>query len=145
MVEHPEHRQDQHQTAGDEGADGGVAGDGADLRPGEGRQQQATQGLATEERVALARDLRCGCLQGVDLGLRLAGVDGGLDLGLGGPLGCAEIGVGGALGDALQVAVDVAGVGLGAFTGGQLLAGEAEQVGPLLGGQLLGAREADVL
>ena len=67
------------------------------------------------------------------------------DVGLGGALGGAEVGVGGAVGDPGEVAVDVAGVGLGFVAGVETLAGEREQVGAAVFGELVGGREGDVL
>ena len=57
----------------------------------------------------------------------------------------AEVGVGGAVGDAGEVAVDVAGVGLGLGAGGDLLLGVLDEVGAafLLERRLVG--EEDVL
>ena len=99
----------------------------------------------------LKRVLRCPrdgggfLLQRGDLGCRRPAVLGRLDGGVGGTLGPAEVGVGGPIGGVGQVAVDVAGVGLGLRAGVQLLAGEAHEVGSALlhEGGLVG--EDDVL
>ena len=133
VVDHSEGDQDGHHAGGDEGADGGDAGDHADRRPGVGRQQQAAQGLALEQAVALCADDVGVGLQVVDLGLGLAGVDRRGDVGLGCALRGAEVGVGGAVGDPVEVAVDEAGVGLGLAAGVETLVGELRRgrCGPL--------------
>ena len=46
VVAHAEQHEDQHQASSSEGCDGRIAGDPADCRPGEGREQKATQRLA---------------------------------------------------------------------------------------------------
>ena len=74
--EEAEHDEHEHRRGGDEGGDGGDAGDAADRRPGEGRQQQAAQRLAPEQRVALAGERVDRGLQFGDRGLVLAGVVG---------------------------------------------------------------------
>ena len=115
------------------------------VEPGEGREQQPPQRLALEEGVALPADGGGFLLQRGDLGCRRPAVLGRLDGGVGGALGPAEVGVGGPIGGVGQVAVDVAGVGLGLRAGVQLLAGEAHEVGSALlhEGGLVG--EDDVL
>ena len=77
------------------------------------------------------------CLELIDLSLRLAGVDGCFDVGLGCALGGAEVGVGCAAGDPFEVAVDEAGVGLGFGACVEALVGELDEVGAALCGELL--------
>ena len=120
--------EDEHHGGGDEGDGGGDSGDPSDGRPGEGGQQQAAQGFAAEQRVALAGDLVDGALQFGDRGVVFAGFLGGGEGGAGFALGSAELGVGGAVGDPLEVAVDEAGVGLGFVAGRDLFVGELDQV-----------------
>src|SRR5690606_1080499 len=108
------------------GDPGGDAGDPADRRPGEARQQQTPQRLAPEQGVPLALQLVGPGLQLGDLLLGGAALDGLLDGGLGAAV--VDLGVPLAVGDLLQVAVDVAGVGLGLGAGGDLLARVLDQV-----------------
>ena len=140
-----QHDQHDHHCGADEGDDGGDPGDGADGRPGVGRQEQAAQRLALEQRVALVADGVGIGLQLVDGRLRGAVGDGVLDGGGCRPLGTAQVGVGGTVGEALEVAADVAGVGLGLAAGGHLLAGVLEQVAAAVILQRGGVRERDVL
>src|SRR4030095_13995543 len=91
-------------------------------------EQQAPQGLAPEQAVALPLELVGRGLQLGDLvlaGARVLGVGDGLG---GAPV--VDLGVGLAVGDALHVGGDQAGVGLGLGARRDLLAGEADQVGP---------------
>ena len=112
MVDDSKSHQDCHDCGGGEGGDGCDPGDGADRGPCVGREQEAPERLTLEEGVALAGDAIGRGLQLGDLGIRCAGVDRCLDVGLGCALGGSEVGVGGAVGDCLEVAVDEAGVGL---------------------------------
>ncbi len=120
--------EDEHDGCGDEGDGGGDPGDPSDRRPGEGRQQQATQCFAAEQRVTLSGDLVDGALQFGDRGVVFTGFLGGGEGGAGFALGAAQLGVGGAVGDPLEVSVDEAGVGLGFVPGGDLFVGVADEV-----------------
>jgi hypothetical protein len=137
---------DQHgHQGGGEGGEGADTGDHSHGRPCIGRQQQAAERFALEQRIALRGDATGRCLELVDLRLRLTGVDGRLDVGLGRGLDRAEVGEGGAVCDPLPVAVDVAGAGLGFLTGVERLIRVPDQVVSSLPRQLLGRWEREVL
>jgi hypothetical protein len=80
-VHQPGGHQGGHDGGAGEGDPGGDGGDPAHRRPGIARKQQAPEGLAPEQRVALGLELVGGGLQVGDLGRAgagLAGVDDGL-------------------------------------------------------------------